>query len=248
MPSSLTLHKTVACTQREKRTTERPDQCIRLNIQMVKYNVLESLKWCTANWKGTSLPIMQSLISQHPSQCGYAPGNSVGMVTAGSMTFFFPVSSHMNFLFTSGSSKFRLIALLIWGKKEKRACFWKHTQSCMREKQQHSLGFKTKQLQQSKNSHNKKPLQHKHHNQSTRKQNKTNPKTTQTKQKKKSMRKSYTWLYFYKQCQERTWMKNHVNLTRVTLRTEFSLWCLHYHRITDVSLKSRRVVRIRKTI
>lgn len=92
---------------------------------MVKYNVLESFRWCTATWKGTSLPIMQSLISQHSSQRGYAPGNIVGMVTAGSMTFFFPCQQSYEFLFTSGSSKFRLIALLFWGKKEKRAHFIK---------------------------------------------------------------------------------------------------------------------------
>lgn len=32
---------------------------------------------------------------------------------------FFPISSHMSFLLASGSGKFRLIALLIWGKNRR---------------------------------------------------------------------------------------------------------------------------------
>lgn len=71
------------------------------------------------------LPITQILISQHPSLCCCTPGNSVGMVTAGSMSFFFfPISSHMSFLLASGSGKFRVIALVIWGKKKKRGFVW----------------------------------------------------------------------------------------------------------------------------
>lgn len=36
---------------------------------------------------------------------------------------FFPISSHMRFLLASRLGKFRLIALLVWGKKKKRELF-----------------------------------------------------------------------------------------------------------------------------
>lgn len=52
---------------------------------------------------------------------------------------FFLISRYMNFLLASGSGKFRLIALFIWGKKQKRGFVWIHNQCCRREKQKHSL-------------------------------------------------------------------------------------------------------------
>lgn len=88
---------------------------------------------------------------------------------------FFPISSHMSFLLASGSGKFRLIALLIWGNKEEGVCL-QIKPILHEERAEAQLRLKKPTKQQ---------------------------KTPNYNNSKKLIRKSYTCLKSSKQCQEK---------------------------------------------
>lgn len=96
---------------------------------------------------------------------------------------FSPISRHTSFLLASGSSKFRLIALFIWGKTEKRKFVRKHNQSGRRKKQEHSLD------KDQKNPANQPTNTTPNHKQTKAQLNKNTQKNPQHK------KRSYTWLY-----------------------------------------------------